>query len=80
MGIIMLQLNRLYSTYGSPSQLPSNRTQFKDFAQNFEAHFAPEILKAYLRCVEGHVNGHIWMSKRCTRFVLEFLEDWLAEG
>lgn len=69
------QLNRLYNYYGSPSQLPSNRANFKAFAQNFEAHFAPEILKAYLACVERYASGQVWMSKRCSRFVLEFFED-----
>ena len=69
------QLNRLYNTYGSPAHLPSSRTHLKPFAQNFESHFAPEIFKSYLRCIEGYVGGHVWMSRRCCRFVLEFLED-----
>lgn len=44
-------LNRLYSQYGSPSQLPALAAQHAAFAANFEQHFAPEIFKAYLRWV-----------------------------
>ena len=53
------QLNRLYSRYGSPSQLTDPFKAYKPFAANFEPHFAPEILKAYMQCVHCCL---IWRS------------------
>ena len=59
-------LNRLYGTYGSPSQLTSSAAKHKPFATNFEEHFAPEILKAYLRCVEDAILTHLQLILFCT--------------
>jgi hypothetical protein len=47
-------LNFLYARFGSPSQLSKgNVADYGAFAQRFEAHFAPEILKSYMRCARA---------------------------
>lgn len=68
-------LNKLFSRFGNPSQLPSNLKQYKPFAEKFVASFAPEILKVYLTQVEGKVHGKSWISDRCTHFILTFLSE-----
>ena len=67
-------LNRLFSRYGNPSQLPSDMHGYKPFAENFVQTFAPEILKVYLRLVEGSVQG-AWLSKKAIHFICMFFTD-----
>ncbi|KAA1100440.1 hypothetical protein PGTUg99_028822 [Puccinia graminis f. sp. tritici] len=57
-------LNRLYSRYGSPSQLPTNMLQYKPFADNFISSFAGPILRLYLEQVELFIQEHDWMSRK----------------
>ncbi|KAN0063244.1 Nonsense-mediated mRNA decay protein 5 [Thecaphora frezii] len=67
-------LNRLFSRYGNPSQLPSDMHNYKPFAENFIQTFAPEILKAYLRLVESNVQG-AWLSKKAVHFLCMFFTE-----
>lgn len=57
------------------SQLPDNMAQYKQFAQNFESSFAPEIFKAYLRQVELSLGSQQWLSPRCQKYVVDFLDE-----
>lgn len=72
------QLNRLFARYGSPSQLSSNMTEYKAFAAHFESHFAPEIFKAYLKQVELFIGGQAWLSRRCVKLTIDFLDEWFV--
>ena len=71
-------LARLFSRYGSPSQLHENLTaKYTTFAENFEAHFAPEIFKSFLKQVELYVqdpNGQ-WLSERVRKIIIDFFEE-----
>lgn len=68
-------LNKLFSRYGNPSQLPSNLTSYKPFADRFVVMFAPEILSTYLRMTEGAISGQSWLSKKQTQFLLRYYEE-----
>ncbi|KAG0144277.1 hypothetical protein CROQUDRAFT_95287 [Cronartium quercuum f. sp. fusiforme G11] len=68
-------LNRLYSRYGSPSQLPSTMLLYKPFAENFIACFACPILRLYLDQVELYVQGLEWMSRRVVCHTIIFFEE-----
>ncbi|MBW0504093.1 hypothetical protein O181_043808 [Austropuccinia psidii MF-1] len=68
-------LNRLYSRYGSPSQLPNNMLQYKNFAQDFISSFACPILRLYLNQVELFIQGQEWMSKKIICHTIVFFEE-----
>ncbi|PWN34353.1 ARM repeat-containing protein [Meira miltonrushii] len=68
-------LNKLFTKFGNPSQLPSNMKKYKAFAEKFVASFAPEILKVYLAQVEGKVNGKVWISDRAIYLILTFMSE-----
>lgn len=68
-------LNKLFSRFGNPSQLPSNLKKYKPFAEKFVTSFAPEILKVYLAQVEARVNGKAWLSDRAVFLILTFLSE-----
>ncbi|PWN26503.1 ARM repeat-containing protein [Jaminaea rosea] len=68
-------LNKLFSRYGNPSQLPSTLQSYKPFAERFVATFAPEILSAYLRLTESSIKGEVWLSKKQTHLILRFYEE-----
>lgn len=68
-------LNRLYSRYGSPSQLPCNMQQYKPFAENFICSFACPILQLYLEQVELFIQDHDWMSRKVICHTIVFFEE-----
>ncbi|OAV95089.1 hypothetical protein PTTG_03903 [Puccinia triticina 1-1 BBBD Race 1] len=68
-------LNRLYSRYGSPSQLPSNMLQYRPFAENFISSFAGPILRLYLEQVELFIQEHDWMSRKVICHTIIFFEE-----
>lgn len=67
-------LNKLFSRYGSPSQLSSSMKSYRPFAEHFVVNFAPEILKAYLHTCERVVGGE-WISRPVTRSLLNFFTE-----
>lgn len=68
-------LNKLFSRYGNPSQLPSNLKKYQPFADRFVVMFAPEILSTYLRLTEASIKGQAWLSKKQTHFLLRYYEE-----
>lgn len=68
-------LNKLFSRYGNPSQLPSDMKNYKPFAENFVQTFAPEILKVYLRIAEANSQGAMWISKKAFYFLCMFFTE-----
>lgn len=70
-------LNRLFTRYGNPAQLPKNLVeQYGAFASRFTEQFAPEILKAYLAAVERMVAQGEWFPKKGKYHLLCFFEEW----
>lgn len=68
-------LNKLFSRYGNPSQLPSDMKAYKPFAEHFVATFAPEILKVYLRIAEANSQSNLWISKKAFYFLCMFFTE-----
>ena len=68
-------LNKLFSRYGTPSQLAASMKMYKPFAETFIHNFAPEILKAYLHTADGIVSQHVWVSKPVLRHLLTFFSE-----
>ncbi|KZV95467.1 ARM repeat-containing protein [Exidia glandulosa HHB12029] len=69
-------LNRLFTRYGNPSQLPSSmKVDYIQFAQHFVTAFAPEIFKAYLSQVELFVSGQEWLSRKCQSAILSYFSE-----
>lgn len=68
-------LNKLFSRYGNPSQIPSDMKQYKPFAEHFVQTFAPEILKVYLKLVDLNTRASLWMSKKAFYFICMFLTE-----
>lgn len=68
-------LNKLFSRYGNPSQLPSDMQNYKPFAEHFVQTFAPEILKVYLRIAEANSQGSMWISKKAFYFLCMFFTE-----
>ncbi|GAA5899248.1 hypothetical protein JCM8208_001596 [Rhodotorula glutinis] len=69
-------LNRLFTRYGNPTQLPKNQVeQYGEFANRFIGQFAPEILKAYLAAVERMVAQGEWFPKKAKFYLLCFFEE-----
>lgn len=72
----MYTLNRLFSRYGNPGQLPTNmKAAYLPFAQNFVAQLAPEIMRSYLGIVERVVSGE-WAASKTKHHMLSFFEEW----
>ncbi|KDN41225.1 ARM repeat-containing protein [Tilletiaria anomala UBC 951] len=70
-------LNRLFSKYGNPSQLPSNMKMYKPFADVFVQKFAPEILNVYLKQTELKAqksDGH-FISNKAMHFIFSFYTE-----
>ncbi|WFD32761.1 Nonsense-mediated mRNA decay protein 5 [Malassezia sp. CBS 17886] len=67
-------LNKLFSRYGIPTQLPPSMKSYRPFAETFLASFAPEILKAYLHICEGVIQGQ-WVSRPVARSLLLFFHE-----
>lgn len=53
--------------------------EYKPFAAHFESHFAPEIFKAYLRQVELYIGKQAWLSQRCIKLTIDFMDDWYCD-
>ncbi|PWN53145.1 ARM repeat-containing protein [Violaceomyces palustris] len=70
-------LNKLFSRYGNPSQLPSDMQNYKPFAENFVQTFAPEILKVYLRLIEANIQDPAqgWLSRKAVHFLCMFFTE-----
>ncbi|PWZ00666.1 ARM repeat-containing protein [Testicularia cyperi] len=68
-------LNKLFSRYGNPSQLPSDMKGYKPFAEHFVQTFAPEILKVYLRIVELNTQNKMWISKKSFHLLCMFFTE-----
>ncbi len=69
-------LNRLFSKYGNPSQLPKTMLEYKPFAEGFVQRFAPEILKVYIRLTEAHAQRNLFLTKRAVVSLFRFYDDW----
>ncbi|GAA5946962.1 hypothetical protein JCM3765_002093 [Sporobolomyces pararoseus] len=69
-------LNKLFSRYGSPTQLPKNMVkEYGAFAERFVNQFAPEIIKAYLGAVEKMVAHGEWWPRKGKYHILCFFEE-----
>ncbi|EJD50497.1 ARM repeat-containing protein [Auricularia subglabra TFB-10046 SS5] len=69
-------LNRLFTRYGNPSQLPETfKKEYLAFAQHFVSAFAPEIFKMYLNQVELFVSGQEWISRKCQCAILSYFGE-----
>ncbi|GAA5935374.1 hypothetical protein JCM1841_001937 [Sporobolomyces salmonicolor] len=69
-------LNKLFTRYGSPTQLPKNMVkQYGPFANRFVEQFAPEIIKAYLSAVEKMVAHGEWWPRKGKYHILCFFEE-----
>ncbi|GAA5868463.1 hypothetical protein JCM1840_007004 [Sporobolomyces johnsonii] len=69
-------LNKLFTRYGSPTQLPKNMVkQYGAFANRFVEQFAPEIIKAYLSAVEKMVAHGEWWPRKGKYHILCFFEE-----
>ncbi|CZT48324.1 related to importin beta homolog Kap119p [Rhynchosporium secalis] len=69
-------LNRLFVRYGNPASLQKgNGDDYTEFAKNFTANFAPEILKGYLAQIEQWVAKTTWLSRPCLSYTLVFLDE-----
>ncbi|BGP14532.1 hypothetical protein JCM10213_005180 [Rhodosporidiobolus nylandii] len=69
-------LNKLFTRYGNPTQLPKNLVQkYGAFANGFVEQFAPEIMKAYLATVEKMVAANEWFPRKGKYHLLCFFEE-----
>ncbi|GAA5967114.1 hypothetical protein JCM11641_000445 [Rhodosporidiobolus odoratus] len=69
-------LNKLFTRYGNPTQLPKNLvSKYGPFANGFVEQFAPEILKAYLASVEKMVAQNEWFPRKSKYHLLCFFEE-----
>ncbi|KAI7872425.1 armadillo-type protein [Spinellus fusiger] len=68
-------LNRLFNKYGNPSMLPPSASKYMGFAKSFAANFAPNILQAYLKQIEGWIKKEIWISTKCLGLIACFFDD-----
>ncbi|KAJ4394935.1 Nonsense-mediated mRNA decay protein 5 [Neurospora sp. IMI 360204] len=70
-------LNRLYIRYGNPHNIMEKGAdgQLLQFAKNFIAQVAPEILKHYLTEIEKWVAKTVWLSRPCLSYTLVFLDE-----
>lgn len=72
----LYSLNRLFSRYGNPTQLPSNmKDVYGTFADRFMSGFMNEIMTSYLRLIERSVRGE-WTAGKCKHHLLSFFEEW----
>ncbi|KAI9277967.1 armadillo-type protein [Umbelopsis sp. AD052] len=68
-------LNRLFSRYGNPALLAASNSKYTAFAKAFITNFAPDILQAYLKQVEGWIKKEYWMSQKCLALSAVFFSD-----
>ncbi|KAI8675426.1 hypothetical protein NCS57_00443700 [Fusarium keratoplasticum] len=67
-------LNRLFIRHGNPAS-PGKGDEALQFAKDFIANIAPEILKHYLQEIEKWVAKTIWLSRPCLSYTLVFLDE-----
>jgi hypothetical protein len=58
-----------------PASLAKN---YKPFAENFIASFAPEILNTYLEQTRLYIAQEVWLSKRTLYYLGQFFGEWYA--
>lgn len=68
-------LNRLYIRHGNPQAIDSTNVAQKQFATQFAAEIAPEILKVYLQQIEKWVSKSIWLSRPCLSYTIVFMDE-----
>ncbi|KAI8100099.1 armadillo-type protein [Halteromyces radiatus] len=68
-------LNRLFAKYGNPALLTPSASKYIPFAKNFVSNFAPNVLQAYLRQVEGWIKNEIWISHKCLALTAAFFDN-----
>lgn len=68
-------LNRLYIRHGNPQVIDNSNVAQKQFATEFAAQVAPEILKHYLQQIEKWVSKSIWLSRPCLSYTIVFLDE-----
>ncbi|KAI8976466.1 armadillo-type protein [Pilobolus umbonatus] len=68
-------LNKLFSKYGNPSNIPRSSSEYSAFAKSFGTNFAPNILQAYLNQVELWIKKEIWMPSKCLALTSFFFCD-----
>jgi hypothetical protein len=68
-------LNRLYIRHGNPQAIDNSNVAQKQFATEFSAQIAPEILKHYLQQIEKWVSKSIWLSRPCLSYTIVFLDE-----
>ncbi|PYI21977.1 ARM repeat-containing protein [Aspergillus violaceofuscus CBS 115571] len=69
-------LNRLFIRYGNPTTMTKSSTpDYTQYAKNFIANFAPEILKGYLQEIDKWVSKGQWLSNPALAYTLVFLEE-----
>jgi hypothetical protein len=68
-------LNRLYIRHGNPQIIDNSNVAQKQFATEFAAQIAPEILKHYLQQIEKWVSKSIWLSRPCLSYTIVFLDE-----
>ncbi|CAG8526480.1 11131_t:CDS:10 [Ambispora gerdemannii] len=68
-------LNRLFSRYGNPAQLPKTSKEYKGFAENFVHNFAPQILHEYLRQTDVWIQKKQWLSNKALFCLSDFYKD-----
>lgn len=72
----LYSINRLFTRYGSPTQLPSNMVPiYGAFAESFMTMFMAEIMRTYLGAAEQVIKGE-WMGGKCKHHLLAFFEEW----
>jgi hypothetical protein len=74
----LYSINRLFSRYGNPTQLPSNmKAAYGTFADRFMSGFMNEIMSSYLRLIERSIQGE-WTGGKCKHHLLSFFEEWFV--
>ncbi|OIW30657.1 ARM repeat-containing protein [Coniochaeta ligniaria NRRL 30616] len=68
-------LNRLYIRHGNPQAIDKSDAAQTQFATDFSAQIAPEILTHYLAQIEKWVAKTIWLSRPCLSYTIVFLDE-----
>lgn len=55
---------------------PTLQKTYKQFAENFVATFAPQILTVYLEQARLYIAREAWLSKRALYFIGQFFSEW----
>ncbi|KAK3372429.1 armadillo-type protein [Podospora didyma] len=68
-------VNRLYMRHGNIQSIQDKSAAAAQFAKDFTAQVAPEILKHYLAEIEKWVAKTVWLSRPCLSYTIVFLEE-----